>query len=50
MDFGSHSTYQFQGIMIVLIGGVWSFGLGLEIPALYSERGIAKIGMLRTDG
>lgn len=45
MEFGSHSIYQFQGAMTVLLGAIWA----MEIPALYSEGGIAKTEMLRTD-
>lgn len=49
MDFGSYSTYKFQRIIACVTCAIWTFGLGLEVPALSFEGAVAKIGMLRTD-
>lgn len=49
MDFGSHSSYQLNGIVDCVTCAIWTFGLGLEIPAVSFEGAVAKIGMLRTD-
>lgn len=49
MEFGSYSTYKIQGIINCVTCAIWTFGLGLEIPALSFEAAVAKIGMVRAD-
>lgn len=49
MEFGSRCSYRFQGVTDCVTCAIWTFGLGLEVPALSFEGAVAKIGMRRTD-
>lgn len=49
MEFRFHSSYQNRGIIDCVTCAIWTFGLGLEIPALSFEAAVAKIGLLRND-